>query len=390
MANPFSQTTRSLHGDKSSIGALLWLLALVLFAAWSAWFLLVPVTVYEVSKTARVEVEQAVHPITAQTNGKVLATTMQLNKTVNKGDILLELDARSEQLALAEEEARLQAIPPQLTSIERQIADEEQAAERLAAAAANAISAARQRHQEALSAAEFAKEHSQRINVLQATGRVAQIDALRSRADADKTQSMAEALSFEIDRINADSLGKAREKQAAVEALRRESAALRGQLALSTASVERLKQGIDKHLIRASISGKIGEAAPFETGSYVESGNVVGRIVPTGNLKVVADFSPGRSLGRIRPQQVGRMRLDGFPWAQYGVINVQVDRVASEVREGNLRVELVPDSQLDSKLLLEHGLPGSVEIEIERVTPAVLTVRAAGQWLSRPVRQTRY
>src|SRR3569833_1686696 len=112
MANSFSQTTRSLNGDKSSIGAYLWLLALVLLCAWTAWFLLVPVTVYEVSKTARVEVERAAHPLAAQTNGKVLSTAMQLDKPVQAGDFLMVLDARSEQLALAEEEARLKSIPP--------------------------------------------------------------------------------------------------------------------------------------------------------------------------------------------------------------------------------------------------------------------------------------
>lgn len=385
MANSFSQTTRSLNGDKSSIGAFLWLLALLLLGAWSAWFLLVPVTVYEVSKTARVEVEKAAHPITAQTNGKVLSTTMQLDKVVKAGDILVVLDSRGEQLALAEEEARLRSIPPQLAAIERQIIDEERAAERLATAASNAVSEAQQRHREALSASEFAKEHSQRLHELQASGSVAQIDALRARSEAEKTQSVANALSYEINRINSDMLGNVSGKQAAVEALRRESAALKGQLAQSNTSIERLQHDIEKHVIRAAVAGKIGEVATLEAGAYVKSGDVVGRIVPTGDLKVIADFSPARTLGRIRPRQLGQMRLDGFPWAQYGTVKVLVERVASEVRDGSVRVELVPDSKFDSKLPVQHGLPGSVEIEIDRVTPAVLTLRAAGQWISRPV-----
>jgi len=385
MANSFSQTTRSLNGDKSSIVAFLWLLALVLLGAWTAWFLLVPVTVYEVSKTARVEVERAAHPIAAQTNGKVLSTAMQLDKPVQAGDMLMVLDARSEQLALAEEEARLKSIPPQLAAIERQIVNEEQAAERLATAASNAVSEARQRHREALTAAKFAKEHSLRLDKLKNSGSVAQIDALRANVEAEKTQSIADALSYEINRVNSDLLGNAREKHAAVEALRRESAALKGQLAQSTASVDRLKHDIEKHVIRSSIAGKIGEVAPFEAGAYVESGGVIGSVVPTGDLKVIADFSPARAIGRIHAQQVGRMRLDGFPWAQYGTIDVLVERVASEVRDGKVRVELVPDSKSNSKLPVQHGLPGSVEIEIERVTPAVLALRAAGRWIARPV-----
>ena len=77
------------------------------------------------------------------------------------------------------------------------------------------------------------------------------------------------------------------------------------------------------------------------------------------------------------------MRLDGFPWAQFGTIVLTVDRVASEIRDGQIRVELLPDASARSKLL-QHGLPGSVEIEIERTTPLVMALRAAGQVLTSP------
>jgi membrane fusion protein (multidrug efflux system) len=81
------------------------------------------------------------------------------------------------------------------------------------------------------------------------------------------------------------------------------------------------------------------------------------------------------------------MRLDGFPWAQYGTIPVKVDRVAREIRDGLVRVEFLPDSQGVSNPLLQHGLIGSVEVEIERASPAVLTLRAAGQTLAKPALQ---
>jgi membrane fusion protein (multidrug efflux system) len=33
---------------------------------------------------------------------------------------------------------------------------------------------------------------------------------------------------------------------------------------------------------------------------------------------------------------------------------------------------------------LQHGLPGSVEVEVERASPAALTLRTAGQLLTAP------
>lgn len=387
MANPFSQTTRSLLNDQSSFGLFIWMLALLMLAAWLAWFFWVPVTVFEVSHTARVEVERAAHPIASSVDGKVLMNAVQLDKMVMAGDVLVELDARSERLALEEEQARLKALPPQLNALLRQIGDEESAIQRLDGSASNTVAQAQSRYQEALAGAQFAKDQAQRLEQLRALGRIADIDAVRAKSEAEKTQAAANALAFEMQRLTAEISTKRHEKQAWIESLRREVAALQGQMDVSTAAAARLQQAIDKHLIRAPVAGKIGEAAPLEPGSYVQSGMEVGRVVPTGELKVMADFSPAHALGRIQPNQLARMRLDGFPWAQYGSIQVKVQRVASEVRDGYVRVELTPVSEVDSALLLQHGLPGSVEIEIEKTVPAVLALRAAGQSLSHPVEQ---
>ena len=116
---------------------------MAMLGAWLAWFLLVKVTVYEVSQAARLEVERAAHPVATLIAGKIISTSLRLGKRVETGEVLMELDARTERLRLEEEEARLKAIPPQLDALKRQIADEEQAAERSRAAASSAIEQAR-------------------------------------------------------------------------------------------------------------------------------------------------------------------------------------------------------------------------------------------------------
>jgi pyruvate-ferredoxin/flavodoxin oxidoreductase len=96
------------------------------------------------------------------------------------------------------------------------------------------------------------------------------------------------------------------------------------------------------------------------------------------------EFLPPAALGRIRPGQPARLRLQGFPWTQYGSIGAMVSDVASEVRDGRVRVELVIDPRAASPIPLQHGLPGTVEVEVERVSPATLTLRAAGQLVAAP------
>jgi hypothetical protein len=62
-----------------------------------------------------------------------------------------------------------------------------------------------------------------------------------------------------------------------------------------------------------------------------------------------------------------------------------VSRVASEVRNGRVRVELSVDPDGASPIPLQHGLPGAVEVQVERVAPVTLVLRTAGKLLAQPV-----
>ena len=96
-------------------------------------------------------------------------------------------------------------------------------------------------------------------------------------------------------------------------------------------------------------------------------------------MRLVAEFASTAAVGRVRAGQLARARLDGFPWAQFGMVPARVTSVGSEAREGRVRVELALASPRNPRITLEHGLPGLVEVEVERVSPAVLLLRAAGR-----------
>jgi len=104
--------------------------------------------------------------------------------------------------------------------------------------------------------------------------------------------------------------------------------------------------------------------------------------VPDSELKIVADFSPSAVMGRIQPGQFSLMRLDGFPWAQFGSLPARVSHVGSEIRDNLVRVEFTPEPEPHSKIVLQHGLPGTIEVSIEHISPALLVLRKSGQWLS--------
>jgi membrane fusion protein (multidrug efflux system) len=94
---------------------------------------------------------------------------------------------------------------------------------------------------------------------------------------------------------------------------------------------------------------------------------------------MIAEFSAAQAVGRIRPGQSARMRVAGFPWTAFGTLHAVVAHVAAEVRDGRVRVELAVERRSVPQIVLRHGLSGSVEIELERVSPATLAWRAAGR-----------
>jgi hypothetical protein len=73
--------------------------------------------------------------------------------------------------------------------------------------------------------------------------------------------------------------------------------------------------------------------------------------------------------------------LQGYPWTEYGTLSATVANVGNEPSEGRVRVELTLEPHQNTTIPMQHGLPGTAEIEVERVAPAVLALRAAGQLL---------
>lgn len=164
---------------------------------------------------------------------------------------------------------------------------------------------------------------------------------------------------------------------------KRELARIEGQGAASGAAIARLEHEVERRKIRAPAAGRLAEVVSLGIGAVVRPGDPLASLVTQGDVKVVADF-PLSALGRIHTGQSGRMRLDGFPWAQFGTLAVSVARVDSEPRSGSVRVELAVQPDPASPIPLQHGLPGTVEIGIERVAPATLVLRAAGQRVAAP------
>ncbi|MEK6408502.1 MAG: HlyD family efflux transporter periplasmic adaptor subunit [Acidobacteriota bacterium] len=349
---------------------------------WTAWLAFARIALYEVADTARLEVNQAAHPLEASVGGRIVAANLIVGREAQVGDVLIELDAEAERLQLEEQRTLLTSLQPQIKALRDEIAAEERV--QGGGQQSAGVDEARVRYEEAKSSATFAQEEADRLARLHASGVVPEVDLLRARAEAQKRRAAADSIRLEIIRLESNQRIRESEHQVSLERLSRQLAQLEGQLATGAALVKRLEYEIEKHHIRAPVSGRLGETADVRVGVVIRAGDKLAMIVPPGELKAIAYFPPEGALGRIRPGMPARLRLDGFPSTQYGSLSVTVSSVATEARDGKVWVEFLLSPDPLSAIPLQHGLPGTVEVEIDHVSPATLVLRAAGKLLTSP------
>lgn len=380
----FSRSLRSLSRPGPRASVLTASAALVLLVAWLLWFLRADIPLYEVSTRARFEVDRAAAPVQSPVAGRVAESRLSLGASVRAGDVIVVLDTAVVAGEIAGERANLAAVVPQLTALDREIAAREAVVHELARTESATVDEARARQRAPEASARYASEEADRIAQLSKAGKnksVTELEVLRLTAEAERRHAEADAARLAVQRLLQESRERAGEQRAALAGLARQRAQLEARSAQVTAALTQLDQQMELRHVRAPISGRLGEVMPLRPGTFVHEGDRIATVVPAGALRVVAEFAPSAAVGRVSAGQHARVRLDGFPWTEYGTLPARVTTVGSEVREGSVRVELAVQRGV-SRIPAQHGMPGAVEIEVEHVTPMALLLRTAGRWSS--------
>ncbi|HYU36267.1 MAG TPA: HlyD family efflux transporter periplasmic adaptor subunit [Thermoanaerobaculia bacterium] len=385
MPSPFSRTLRSLEADGHRRWAAGLIPALLLLATWTVWFLAARVSVYEVSDRAWLAVDREAHPIAAPVPGRIASLRIALGQQVAAGEVLAVLEGEEQRSRLEEERARWTGLGHQAAALRQQIAAGQQELTDRGHASRAGVEETRSKLREAEAAARLADQQADRQARLLASGLIPPADAERARSEAEQRHAAAESLRQTLDRLGFEEQGTASEQRGDIDELERDLALLASQASEAQAAVRRLERDLELRTIRAPVAGRIGQIAPVRVGSVVAAGDPLAMVVPAGEIKAIAEFLPASALGRIQPDQRARIVLQSFPAAQYGDLPATVTRLASEPRDGRIRVELALEPDRHSRLPLQHGLPGTVEVEVERVSPAVLVLRTVGKVFERPV-----
>lgn len=378
----FFRSVRSLHADGFRWSIAVISLAAVLLAAWGAWFALGRVSVYAKTDMARLAVNRLAHPVEALIDGRLIWTNLILEQVVEKGEVVAEIDVKPLKRQFEEESMRLAALTSQVDALRKELDAQKRALDQANSAALAEIDEAKAKLREAETIAQLAEKEADRSNSLFSRNVVSEAARDRAQTDATRKRAAADSLKFYAKKLQFKLNSEMDDRKAGLKHVESEITEIEGLVAASAGMVERLKYQIDQTRIRAPISGRIGEVAEISIGKVVQKGERLATVIPFGEHKIVADFPPAEALGRIRPGQTAWLKLHGFPWAQHGSIVATVDRVGREVRDGLVRIELSINDNQGSRIPVQHGLPGTLEVEVERISPALLALRAAGRLFS--------
>jgi membrane fusion protein (multidrug efflux system) len=375
---PFPQTARLLARESPALAALTLASTVALLGAWCAWFSLAHVAVYESSEQARLEVLRASHPVEAPVAGRVVEVRIALDGEVHEGDPLVRLDSSAEQLELDQTRAKIAGIGPQLEALRKGVEAERQALTAHQSQLSADLAEAESRLHEQEIMAHAGELEAERNEQLFAENLVTDVERQRAYAEAARRKAAEATARAQLEKLRRESATGSEDRRSRIVSLDREVAGLAAQLESLKASIPSLEHAIELRTIRAPGAGRIGETAGVRIGQVLGQGAHIATVVAPGDLRVVASFPP-TAFGRVRPGQGARVRLDAFPWAEYGMLRATVSQVATELHEGQARIELTVDRPSAQRIPLQHGLPGHVEVVVEEASPARLVLRAAGK-----------
>jgi hypothetical protein len=90
----------------------------------------------------------------------------------------------------------------------------------------------------------------------------------------------------------------------------------------------------DHYLIKSPLNGKITFSKFWEANQVINSGENIGILVPLENSKIIGEvIIPPTGLGKAKVGQLVQIKLSGFPFMEFGILNGQITKISSMPEE---------------------------------------------------------
>jgi membrane fusion protein (multidrug efflux system) len=365
------------------------LVGLVTFgiAGFVTWAVAARVPVMKVSTEGRLEPHNAVYRLEPPAAGRVVRSLLNLDEEVKEGDLLIEFDTRAEQLELEQSKATMAAAQEELAVIDQQVANKKSEHKANGEVDAVAVQEAEEKARELAPRHKLAAEKAD-LAAKSPTGSISELEKLERSTDLDAVDFASREQTLAITRIKREQSVKHETLVAQLLGLEREQLRLQGQIRELKVASDKLTYQIEKKHFRAPTSGRLVDVAELTPGDFITDGQRLGSILAAdAEIRVRARF-PKETVGMIQTGQIAQLKIDSYPWTIYGTVPARVSRIGTEpglvatpeAIPGTVRVELELLPAPDKRIVLQHGMTVSVEVEVARVSPVALLMRAIGEW----------
>jgi len=311
------------------------------------------------------QIEGHIHPLNARIGGTVTSVNVRDNQAVEAGTVLVQLDPRDYQIAVARAEADLAeaqagviaaraGVPVATSTAGAQITSSEAIAERakggvelankeLLAAQAR-LNSAQARVREAQANATKNARDLERMNQLIAKDEISQQqhDAAVSAADAahaavESAQAGVLQAEHEVDADRArvaQSQAELQQAQAEAQAAKTapqqititkaQAQSAEARLQLAKAALDQARLNLEYTSIKAPVSGRVSKKT-VEVGQVVQPGQPMMSVIPQEDIWVTANFKETQ-LAEMRPGESATVSVDAYGGRIY---KMHVDSIAS-------------------------------------------------------------
>ncbi|MES2821698.1 MAG: HlyD family secretion protein [Pseudomonadota bacterium] len=242
-----------------------------------------------IEQTDNAYVQGEITRLSSQLGARVEQVLVQDNQHVEKGQLLVVLEADDFRLAVQRSQAALDTRAAELLQARSRLTEQTsliQAREAEVAVAQTTLG----RTQIDLSRVQTLRKpgyvSEERVTTLAADSRVARSQVAKAQADLNAQRQQTQSLVAELQRLKA-------------------------QLATAHAELQQAELNLGRTEIRAPIAGRVGQRAA-RTGQYVQGGAYLLALVPDQSLWVQANFKETQ-IGRMQPGQNAELRLDAYP-----------------------------------------------------------------------------
>ncbi|HEY2030451.1 MAG TPA: HlyD family efflux transporter periplasmic adaptor subunit [Myxococcales bacterium] len=386
MAYPFQRTLRSLNGDEFGIRVALMALSVAAIAGLGIWAFEARIPVLKVSTLGRIEPHNAVHRIEPPEAGKVLTSTLALDREVAQGDLLVEFDSQEQRFELQQSEINLSALTHDLAALTDQIARKKKELAESVQADEAALREAEAKSRELTPKYLLAQQRERRAEA-SAPGAISEMEKLERKMESEELSRTTQTQPIALRRLQREQTVRRAAIEGQLLQFNRDRLKLESDIDGLQVTIAKLRYQIGRRQVRAPATGQLVDVVELAEGDYISQGQRLGTILAKGPLRVRARF-PKETVGIIRPGQMAQLKLDGYPWSVYGTVPAQVTSVGTEPTviptaeavPGTVKVELDVQPPGDPRIVLQHGMTATVEIEVARVSPIVLLLRAIGEW----------